>query len=312
MVTLSVVIPATNQPPTLGRAVVAVERAASAPEEVIVIDGPENLGPAAARNLGAERASGDVLVFVDADVEVHDDVFSRIRAAFDGDGGLTAVFGAYDDDPGAEGLISDFRNLLHHYVHTAGAGEATTFWAGLGAMRRDAFLLAGGFDDERFPNASIEDIELGARLYQDGARIVLDPTIQGKHLKRWTLWRMVDTDLRRRGVPWLRMMLDDGSPSSALNLGWRHRVSTGASLLSLAALARRNVRLGAGAFALVLVLEGDFYRFLLRRRGPRLLVAGVPLHLIHRLISVASVPIAISGHLLARHKRRRGGDPRAD
>src|SRR5437588_11392284 len=103
MVTLSVVIPATDRRATLDRALAAVERAASAPEEVIVVDRPFRLGPAAARNIGSRRATGDVLVFIDADVEVHQDVFDRVRAAFDRDPGLTALFGSYDDDPGGGG-----------------------------------------------------------------------------------------------------------------------------------------------------------------------------------------------------------------
>ena len=161
--TLSVVIPATDRPATLNVVIAAVERAASA-EELIVVDSPEHLGPAAARNLGAQRAQGDVIVFVDADVEVHEDAFGRIRSAFDRDQTLAASFGSYDDAPGADGIVSDFRNLLHHHVHHQGAGVATTFWAGLGAIRREVFLAIGGFDEARFPRASIEDVELGMRL----------------------------------------------------------------------------------------------------------------------------------------------------
>jgi len=304
-VTLTAVIPATNEPPTLARVLAAVEQADAPPEEIIVVEEPPNAGPATARNLGSRRASSDVLVFVDADVEVRADAFARIRRAFDEDGDLVAIFGSYDDDPGARGLVSDFRNLLHHFVHHQGAGPTATFWAGLGAIRREDFLRAGGFDEVRFPLPSIEDIELGARLHRDGARLVLDPTIQGKHLKQWTLRGMVDTDLRRRGVPWLRLMLEDGAPSGILNLGWRHRASTVASLVLLGGLARRNARLTVGTLGVLLALDGDFYRFLLRRRGPRQVAAGIPLHIVHRLTAVASIPIALAGHLRERSRSRR-------
>ena len=105
VVSLSVVIPATDRPPTLERALAAVARATAGPEEVIVVAEPIGAGPAAARNIGSRRAGGDVLVFVDADVEVHLDAFSRIRAAFDEDAGLDAVFGSYDDDPDAGTVV---------------------------------------------------------------------------------------------------------------------------------------------------------------------------------------------------------------
>jgi glycosyltransferase involved in cell wall biosynthesis len=306
VLTLSVVIPATDQRTTLDRVVAAVGRAASTPEEVIVVDRPSHLGPAAARNLGSRRANGDVLVFLDADVEVHEDAFVRIRAAFENDAELTAVFGSYDDDPEGGGIVSDFRNLLHHHVHHQGAGLATTFWAGLGAVRRDAFLRVGGFDEERFPHASIEDVELGMRLRRQGGQILLDPAIRGKHLKSWTFVGMTKTDLLRRGVPWLRLMLEERSHSTALNLDWRHRVSTGASVLLVAVLVQRKFRLAGSILALLIVLDGTFYVLLLRRRGVRLLAAGVPLYITHRLTSAAAIPVALMSYFLANQKRREG------
>ena len=75
--------------------------------------------------------------------------------------------------------MSAFRNLLHHHVHQQAAGPATTFWAGLGAVRREAFLASAGFDAERYPVPSIEDIELGMRLAPTAARIGLDPRDPG-------------------------------------------------------------------------------------------------------------------------------------
>jgi GT2 family glycosyltransferase len=297
--TLSVVIPATDRPATLNVVVAAVERATADLEELIVVDSPQHVGPAAARNLGARRARGDVIVFVDADVEVHEDAFRRIRTAFDNDPALAAIFGSYDDAPGADGIVSDFRNLLHHHVHHQGAGVATTFWAGLGAIRREVFLDFGGFDEKRFPRPSVEDIELGMRLHERGERVILDPAIQGKHLKRWTLSSMTTTDLLRRGVPWLRLMLERRSQSTALNLGWTHRIGTAASLLVVTGLVRRKFWLAGGALALLVALERRFYGLLFRRRGPLLVAAGLPLHIVHRLSSAAAVPIALAAHLRA-------------
>src|SRR5262249_5000753 len=133
----SAIVPATNAPPTLGACVEAIRAAAEPPDELIVVE--DGGGPADARNRGASLARGDVLVFVDADVVVHPDAFARIRADFDRDPDLGALFGSYDDRPAAPGVVSAFRNLLHHHVHQQGAGRATTFWAGLGAVRREAF-----------------------------------------------------------------------------------------------------------------------------------------------------------------------------
>jgi glycosyltransferase involved in cell wall biosynthesis len=304
-VKISAVIPATDAPLTLTRCIAAIEAGREPPEEVIVIETPPGAGPSEARNIGAGRASGDVLVFVDADVEVHSDAFARIRAAFDGDLDLVAVFGSYDDDPAAGSLVSDFRNLLHHYVHQKAAGQATTFWAGLGSIRRSDFLALEGFDEKRFPRASVEDIDLGMRLASEGKRIVLDPSIQGKHLKRWTLRSMIQTDLVRRGVPWVRVLLEKRVSSDALNLGWPYRVSAGASVALVVGLITRRTRV-AGAGGIVLIaLNSNFYGLLFRRRGLTQAALGIPLHVLHHLISVAAVPIGLSQHLRAVRSRSR-------
>jgi len=302
--TLSVVIPATNNPPTLQRALAAVRASTSPPEELLVIEQPEAAGPAEARNAGAALARSDVLVFIDADVEVSADALERIRTAFEHDDELAAVFGSYDDDPAGDGIVSDFRNLLHHHVHQENAGSASTFWAGLGAIRREAFSRAGGFDAERFPLPSVEDIELGLRLVRDGEKVVLDPAIQGKHLKAWTIATMVQTDLWRRGVPWLQLMLEEGSSSTALNLGWRHRLSAGASVGLVATLGLRKPKLAGTLLVLAAALDAPFYLLLYRKRGVKLLVAGIPLHVIHRLTSVAAVPLALAEHARARTRAR--------
>jgi hypothetical protein len=290
---LSAVVPATDAPATLGRCLDAIEASALPPDELIVVEEPVSAGPAAARNLGADRATGDVLVFVDADVVVHADAFERIRRAFAADPALVAIFGSYDDRPEAPGVVPTFRNLLHHHVHQTGAGRASTFWAGLGAVRREPFRSIGGFDAARYPRASIEDVELGLRLAATGAELELDPELQGTHLKAWTFRSMVETDFSRRGVPWVELVVERRQGTRALNLGARHRASALASLVLVAGLlVRRPLVAGAGLGAL-LALNRSFYRLLLERAGAGAAVAGVGLHAVHHLTAIAAVPAGL-------------------
>jgi GT2 family glycosyltransferase len=303
-VRLAAIVPATNEPETLPACVAAIRAAADPPEELIVVRDPPGAGPAAARNAGAREATADILVFVDADVEVHADAFTRVRRALGEDPELVAVFGSYDDRPSAPGVVSAFRNLLHHHVHTSSPGPATTFWAGLGAIRRDAFVVARGFDEERFRTPSIEDIELGMRLTDAGARIRLDPELRGTHAKAWTLHEMLRTDLLRRGVPWIRILLERRSGATALNLGWRHRASAVASVAALVALARRRPAAFGGSAATLVLLNRSFYALLVRRRGVREAALGVGLHALHHLTAVAAVPAGALAHLLEVRKAR--------
>lgn len=298
---VAAIVPATDRPEHVERVVEAIRAADAPPDEVIVIDESPRPGPAAARNLGADRADADVLVFVDSDVLPHRDAFRRIRAAFTAEPKLIAVFGSYDDSPPAPGAVSGFRNLLHHFVHQQSGGEATTFWAGLGAIRRDAFVRAGGFDAERYPEASIEDIELGMRLAGSGARLRLDPGLQGTHLKRWTLAGMVRTDLHGRGVPWVALLAREAAAPTGLNLGWRHRLSAAASIALVSSLATRKPRQTALAAGALVALNARFYGLLLKRRGPVEATLGVGLHALHHLSGAAAVPLGLLEH--ARERR---------
>lgn len=302
MVTLSAIVPATNRPSTLGACCTALGAGVSVPEEVVVVEEPSDVNAAGARNLGASRAEGSVLLFVDADVEVRADAVARIRSRFEADPGLTALFGSYDDSPSAPGVVSGFRNLLHHHVHQNAPGPATTFWTGLGAVRRDAFESVGGFDESV---EFMEDIDLGMRLSAAGARIELDPLVQGTHLKRWSVWSMVRTDFIGRGVPWVLLLLRHRGSTTTLNLGWRHRLSALVALAGTTSLLRRHF-LGAAGSALALVaLNRSFYTLLWRRRGPAEATTGVFLHALHHLASLAAVPVGVALHLLDRSRPRR-------
>ncbi|MDQ3678438.1 MAG: glycosyltransferase [Actinomycetota bacterium] len=290
---LSVVIPATDNPPTLERCLAAIEHTGEALELEVVAE-PAGAGPAAARNRGAARGSGEVVVFVDSDVEVHPDALRRLREALEADPGLDAVFGAYDERPAVQTHVSRFRNLLHHHIHVSSPGPAATFWAGLGAIRREAFDAAGGFDERRYPRPSIEDVELGMRLRAAGARIELVPAARGTHLKRWTLRSMLRTDFAARGVPWVTLMLERGSAGRSLNLERRQRLAAAGAVLALAAVAARRPRLIGVALLAMSAPNARFYGLLARHGGPWLALAGVPLHLAHHLAAAASVPFGLA------------------
>jgi hypothetical protein len=307
---LSVVVPARNAAGTLERCLAAIQTSAAGLAEVFVVDdgsvdGTADVarsmgatvirrdrsgGPAAARNLGANRAAAEILLFVDADMVLAETAIPRVLQTFTDDPFLAATFGSYDDQPEAGTLVSDYRNLLHHYVHQHSNTESGFFWAGCGAMRRKVFLSAGGFD-ETFSRPSIEDLELGARLARAGFRIRLDPDLQARHLKRWTLASMTLVDVRDRAYPWGRWILEQGAIPTDLNLRHEHRAS--AALVWLALLATLAALVGApisrpaalvtvfAALTGVGVLNREFYLFLLARRGAWFTAGAAALHAIY-------------------------------
>jgi len=244
------------------------------------------LGPAAARNLGAERARGRYLFFTDADCEVHPDTLELAAARLHREPGLAVLFGSYDDDPDVHGLVGRFRNLLHHWVHQNASPDASSFWSGCGVIRRTLFLEVGGFDASCFPRPSVEDIELGYRLRERGEPIRLAAEIQVRHHKDWGLVEMIRTDFRDRGLPWAALILRRGGQRRELNLGVAGRASvvlTFVLILSLAlsVLEPTWIAAAVASAAGIVVVNRRFYGFLHRRGGLRLALGGFLLHLVH-------------------------------
>ena len=245
------------------------------------IDGPG--GPARARNRGVQQTKSEFVIFLDADVCVHPDTIERIMQNFAGDQDLAAIFGTYDDTPADLGFFSQYRNMFHHYTHCQSAGQVTTFWSGCGAMRRDVFIRYGGFDEQRYRRPAIEDIELGTWVAADGGRIVLDPTIQCKHLKRWSFSKMVKTDIFQRGIPWIDLMLRSGKAVKTLNVTGSQRLSVGlvftACALIVLVIWWAWALIGtATAIIAVSLLNIKLYRFFASHRGLWFAIKSLLLH----------------------------------
>ncbi len=261
-------------------------------------------GPANGRNLGALAASSEILLFLDADVCISENTIPRIRRRFEQDAGLGAVFGSYDNAPRATQLVSQFRNLLHHFVHQSSRENASTFWSGCGAIRREIFLQNAGFDGS-YANASVEDIELGSRLVRGGVRIALDREIQVNHLKRWTLGKMVMTDVWWRGMCWTRLILASGRMPNDLNLRYRSRISVALSgLLCVLPAAGFFSWYSASLIPIVLgsilALNAPFYRFLASRRGYGFAAASAPLHLLYFFCCGAGFCLGVGAYWYSR------------
>jgi glycosyltransferase involved in cell wall biosynthesis len=320
---LSVIVPVYNSTRVLTECLAALARSSYRSFEVIVVDdgstepiepivashrfrcvrvaGPG--GPARARNHGARVATGQYAVFVDADVCVHRDTLERFAERFASNPELAAVIGSYDDAPAEPNFLSQYKNIFHHYVHQNSEGKIGTFWSGCGAIRRDLFLMVGGFDEQRYRRPAIEDIELGTWLSAAGHLIVLDKSIVAKHLKRWTLWGLLKTDIFDRGVPWTRLMLRAGAIENNLNVKPGQRVSVLLAYVCLICFAAAfwwpQVLMLAGLIiAAVTFLNADFYRYFLSRSGHWFTVRIIPMHWIYFWYCGLSVVLGTTLHYL--------------
>lgn len=323
---LSIVIPARNAEQSLRACLAAVDHSARGLAEVIVVDdGSTDAtasvaraagaivirreapgGPAAARNDGARRVSAEIILFLDADVVIAGDAVARVLRAFEADPDLAAVFGSYDSAPSGGTLVSDYRNLLHHFVHQSARTESGSFWAGCGAVRKALFMAVGGFD-ERYVRPSIEDIEFGGRLAAAGHHIRLDKGLLVCHLKRWTLGQMILVDVRDRAYPWTRLILREGRIPDDLNLRYTHRASAVLVWLAIGAVAgllagwprgwEPQLWLAAIAgLAGMAALNRDFHRFVRKQRGVRVAAIAFLLHALYYAYASATFAWAWVGH----------------
>jgi GT2 family glycosyltransferase len=227
---------------------------------------------------------------VDADVIVRRGTLAAVADLFRENESITALFGSYDDEPAAENFVSQYKNLLHHFVHQRSSRKAATFWAGCGAVRREAFEAVGGFDESTYTRPSIEDIELGSRLRRKGLTIILDRELQVKHLKRWTLLSLLRTDIFSRALPWAQLIMKEGDVIDDLNLRLSDRISAGltalaAALLVLSYLSALLLTGTVAALAAVFLLNLRVHRFFKERRGAWFSVGSFAMLVLYYLYS---------------------------
>jgi len=300
--TVSVIVPVHNGGEKFCKCLVSLAACEPPPEEIIVVadgdsDGswrlaeelslqvlktPGRGGPARARNLGANTAVGDILFFIDADVTVSPDAVGRITAIFGENPALVAAIGSYDENPFETNFLSQYKNLLHHYVHQSSSTEASTFWGACGAVRRKEFLELGGFD-EKYRDPSIEDIEFGYRLKKQGYRICLVKQLRVKHLKHWGIFSMLKADFFYRALPWTDLILKEGRFIDDLNLKISARMSVICTYIFLFTLLLTVwnpwfIVAASLSAALLFVLNRDLYRFFKNQRGLGFTLKTIPWH----------------------------------
>ncbi len=275
-----------------------------------VLDTKGRLGPGAARNLGAQVAKGEYLCFIDADCEVNFLTFTNLVQTLKQHPGIDAVFGSYDDAPKASNFIAQYKNLFHHYIHQNGNEEASTFWAGCGAVKRSTFLTLGGFDVHRYQRPSIEDIDLGYRIRQAEGKIYLAKQVQVKHHKAWCLTSLIKTDVLDRGIPWTKLLLSHKSDLvNDLNLQISSRISVIATyvllILLIASLYRTEIAVLAGlTVTLLLLLNLDVYRFFHQKRGMFFTMRAIPMHWLYYFYSGAAFVFGTLHHWQEQSKLR--------
>ena len=314
---LSVVIPVHGDSKTLAACLDGLRQQYHTPDEIIVVANgaspqtiataqqstatqvivlPTVVGGSEARNRGVDASRSDIILFLDSDVVPHPETSQKVLQTFQSHPHISALIGSYDDAPGEPNMLSQYRNLLHHYTHQHASENAATFWGACGAIRREVFCEVGGFDAENF-FFGMEDIDLGYRLRQAGYQIRLRKDLQVKHLKHWNWRTMLYADIFHRALPWSKLLLEHPEYMNDLNVKRQERLSAMLLISMLGSLGltwrfRHLAWVTTLSSGGLLWLNAPLYRFFQRRGGTRFMLASIFFHWTYYLYSVLSFGVA--------------------
>lgn len=177
------------------------------PAGVKVINLAENAGVAGGRNAGVAACAGDVVIFLDDDGWFPDrQLGSYIAGRFAADPGLAVISFRVVDPAGGPGARWHVPRLRASDPERS--SPVTTFAGGACAIRRAAYLAAGGLPEAFF--YAHEETDLAWRLLGLGYRLEYDAAAQMCHhtqpnARYASFYRLDGRNrvlLARRNLPW--------------------------------------------------------------------------------------------------------------
>lgn len=205
---VSVIIPAYNAETVIGQCIDALLQQTISMDEyeiIVVDDGSKdgtaeivksynnvgliqqaNRGPACARNEGAKSASGEIIIFLDADCEPTPNWLREMLTPF-GQDDVVAAKGAYRTKQNSL-MARSVQVEFEYKYHRLAKGKYIDFVDSYSAaFRKTVFDEVGGFDTS-FPAACAEDADLSFRLAQKGLKMVFNPDAIVYHIHPSTLY----------------------------------------------------------------------------------------------------------------------------
>lgn len=330
---ISVIIPTRDGNHTLGRCLASIKNSTHSPREVIVVDdcSKENCSSIVesfgfrtvrldepreaeyARNKGAELATGDILVFTDSDMILQPDVLKRIHDHLSTNR-YAAVSGVCTPETDDKKLAARYKNLWLYYSYVNSPHDFDWFILSIGAVRKEVFSELKGFGTTYPTVSGGGDLEFGRRLKQAGKKIRLDTAIQGRHLKRYTIWSLLRNDYVR-GKGWFEFAAGRKVLWHVLKrfrIGNIYPAFIASVLISLSLLISLVLALFDGIFLYLamlfalahLLMNYPLFRFFRHEAGVGFLLKAIPMSFLDHLVAGFGVISGCIGWLSSRLTRR--------
>ncbi|MBD3186694.1 glycosyltransferase [Candidatus Bathyarchaeota archaeon] len=314
---VSVIIPTHDDGEDLSHCLDSLNRSTEKIHEIIVVDDASstqilesidrfdiryirlsrNRGPAAARNEGADVATGDILFFIDADVRVREDTIKKIKNAHAKHGIVVyqgiAAKKSTDGGFGADLLALKWYHMLH------GILESSFVHSHAFSIKKDAFRAIGGFNESFTPPGFGEEFELGTRLRE---RHVLhtDPELIVDH--HFTGYWQRARALFHRSHAWARVFFMTGRLEKA-NASLQEILTGIFSFLSLTFLMFTFswlpfILVALSCFLITIFLNLHFYKFVSREKGLGFMLASIIPINVWATISLLGGVLAITKYLI--------------
>lgn len=212
---VSVIIPSLHSP-LITEVIAALQAQTQPPHEIIIvgqdrygliqpdknvtfIETPRPISAAAARNLGAKHAQGELLLFIDSDCIAARDLIEQTLKHHQ-QGVMVACGGvAFETKPYWN--LCDNLVALTPFLAFQPAGNLPYLPSLNLSIRRELFWEVGGFD-EHFPGAAGEDTDLSFKLRKRGYKLAFLPTAQVLHRHNRIGMNAVWHHLARFGSTW--------------------------------------------------------------------------------------------------------------
>jgi len=261
-----------------------------------------NSGPARARNIGVENATGDLLFFTDADVVLKEDTLEKILKSFENNkiDCLTGVFAPENPFPD---FFSQYKSLYCNFKYSMlPAFNTTAVNSAIMVIPKVIFEKLNGFDEKM---KAAEDNDFAVRLTKQGYSTYIDHQLKVLHLKNFSFLSLLKNDYSKSKALAYIMLKNistkstkiknassDVSPFMILNMPLSYLILI-SFILSIFFTTPLLLQLSIGLIIIFIINNWSFWSYLLKYKSFLFIPGSIIFTILDYLVAGAAVGVEI-------------------